>query len=170
MKARILGRIQLPRGLVKAARTARPSYWVRRLRNWEVLDLPVSEHEDLQPFADNVYRRVTACLGNALPRNTREDSVLWYRAVRRHTDDWLSQRFEGMPRSCAVAFLHVCIQGTTRLRVSNETLTLSRGDVFLLNPNTYHEVLSSTLCCTLCYVVPLKLANSLPSIEPCHAL
>ena len=82
-----------------------------------------------------------------------ESSLLAYRRVSEHSDDWNLVRHNN--RMVSPGFVHVVLSGSCDLRVGKSHQTFKRGDVFIMNPNVPHEVTSRTLCMTYCWTVPL---------------
>lgn len=82
-----------------------------------------------------------------------DSSVLGYRNVDTHDDDWGEVRFNR--RWVAPGFLHVVIAGSATVTVGKKSVRVKRGDVFLMNPNVPHSVKARRKCVSVCYTVPL---------------
>lgn len=73
--------------------------------------------------------------------NGFEDSLLLFRNVHEHEDDWPDLRYLGKNRS--PGFLHIVLNGSFTLVSGRTKIDLEVGDVFLLNPNKTHSVINS---------------------------
>lgn len=76
------------------------------------------------------------------------DQFLAFRKVEEHADDWHKVEDSKGKRSAA-GFLQVVVHGGCRVKAGGVEVELRRGDVFVLNPNRLHEVLSRSLCVTV---------------------
>lgn len=78
-----------------------------------------------------------------------EVSVLVFKDVELHHDDWQDQYFNGRPY--APIFFHTVLSGGGKLRVGKNEYEIKRGDVFGMNPNVKHAFKSNGgLCITAC--------------------
>jgi hypothetical protein len=88
-----------------------------------------------------------------------DSQVLLFKSVTRHSDDWpkMARKINGRNRWVASGFLHLVVGGTFDMSFLGKTRSYSRGDLFIMNPNCYHEVKTkSPLCATLHACVPLQ--------------
>lgn len=148
------GRIPLPKGIAKrSAQFVNPIAIERR---------GVSQTEPKGDDVRAIKARLTKLLGVDMSTDfDREDSLLAYRSVEPHDDDWRRVRVLG--KDYAPAFLHVVLQGSFELRVGTVRATFRRGDVFYLNPNVTHEVRAKRLCMSYCFTRPsLDFQNAPP--------
>ena len=143
LKLQHLGKVSLPRGVAASG--------LKTLNKTALRIRELSQGELDAGFSETIKKRLRSMVGDALNWVSQE-SLLIYRKVGRHSDDWPKTRYK--KKWVATAFLHVVLSGRCDIKAGNKTLSVKRGDVFLLNPNTQHEVTSSTLCMTYCLDVP----------------
>lgn len=139
-----LGHIQIPQGIVSK---------YRRLihtsgKEYGGVDQVPSQEEDCLALRHKLAKvfKINVPVGEPA-------SVLSYRSVEIHNDDWDSLQ-DARKRLVAPGFLHVVLSGQCVVRSGTKIGHYSRGDVFLLNPNVLHEVPSKTHCMTYTEVVP----------------
>ena len=143
LKLKHLGKVSLPRGCAASGMATLNKTQLRyRGLSQTVLD---------SRFADEIKHRLSEIASEAL-KWVSQESLLIYRKVGAHSDEWDDVRYK--KRFVAPAFLHVVLSGRCDIRAGQKALSVKRGDVFLLNPNVQHEVVSSTLCMTYCLDVP----------------
>ena len=143
LKLQHLGKVSLPRGVAASG--------LKTLNKTALRIRELSQGELDAGFSETIKKRLRSMAGDALNWASQE-SLLIYRKVGRRSDDWPKTRYK--KKWVATAFLHVVLSGRCDINAGNKTLSVKRGDVFLLNPNTQHEVTSSTLCMTYCLDVP----------------
>lgn len=88
-----------------------------------------------------------------------DSQVMLFKSVERHNDHWpkMSAKINSRRSWVATGFLHLVVGGTFDMTFLGKTRSYSRGDMFIMNPNCFHEVKSkSPLCATLHACVPLK--------------
>ncbi len=86
----------------------------------------------------------------------KEDSILQFRDVERHTDESFPETMFWNKRWLRVGFLHVALVGEFTLKFRRQQHIIKPGDVFLVNPHKQHSVdAQGKLCATLVFVVPL---------------
>lgn len=143
-KLRYVGNLRVPRGVVGQFRRRLDHFGMRNLelRQIHVDDVGLSE----------MWNLLSASFGADVPPGG-EASVLEYRSVGEHDDDW-STVLDSRKNWVAPGFLHVVLSGSCVVRCGRVKRAFKRGDVFLLNPNARHEVPSKTLCMTYTVVVP----------------
>ena len=148
----------MPRGI---AGRYRQRLKLQSLRHKGVLQIEMHDAD-----ADQMASRLRQAFGKNIlgylyPRGL-EISVLAYKSVEEHDDDWGKVQ-DTRGKLVDPAFLHVVLSGRCTLRVSTVSMDMCRGDVFLMNPNIKHEVTSKSLCMTYAIVVPaaetLRLAS-----------
>ena len=141
-KLKKAGTMPLPRGIAK-----RYIHNINKktMRRWSISQQDLHEEDAL-----DLGERLAKNFGIS---NTQEGSLLAFKKVEPHDDDWGSVRSGS--KYVAPGFIHVVLSGSCDLVVGNKRDSFKRGDVFLMNPNVTHEVTSKTLCMTYCWTVPL---------------
>jgi hypothetical protein len=81
-------------------------------------------------------------------------SFLAFKGVPKHKDDDVKTYHNGVKYS--TGFVHVVVKGRFTLTVGSCSYELSKGDVFIMNPNASHSVKTKHLCYTLIYDVPMR--------------
>lgn len=143
-KLRYVGHMRVPRQITDKYSTilARSSY-----RSLELRQAYINDTDRLA-----MWCLLSSLLGDGMPSGV-EASVLEYRQVGEHDDDW-STVLDSRNNWVEPGFLHLVLSGSCVVRCGKTERAFKRGDVFLLNPNVPHEVPSKTRCMTYTVVVP----------------
>lgn len=106
----------------------------------------------LKPEECGHLTELLAPLVGLRPAELTEQSILAFKAVETHQDDWDDIRCGR--NLVKPGFLQVVLQGSFDLLVGSRQMTFKKGDVFLLNPNVKHCVPSKKFAITACFTVP----------------
>ena len=150
---RCIGRVRVPRCFVQKYRRMID---LSAMKYFEVDQVRVEDAD-----RNEMWGLLSDAFGAGVPLGV-EGSVLAYKEVGEHNDDWHTVQ-DARKNWVAPGFLHVVLSGSCVLRCGGVTRSFKRGDVFLLNPNVAHEVTSKTLCVTYTVVVPAHEALRLAS-------
>ena len=139
-----IGQLPLPRGIAARGFATLDKLALNR-RGLSQTELSAEDEQHLRG-------RLHRATGDLMTHAGRHTNLLAFRAVEEHDDGWEDMRFKG--RMVATAFLHVVLAGRFELRVGRKKMAFRRGDVFFMNPNVRHEVITKSLCLTYCAEVP----------------
>jgi hypothetical protein len=155
-----LASLQLSRDIQKTCRElAALNNLERQFERREVVQLDDERIKHIGAAAVALWHELWSALEPLVPVlgngfKGAERSLLHFRSVTKHDDEWQDVLVNG--RWLKPAFLHIVLDGHTKVHVGRVSEVFRLGDVFAMDMNKMHWVSSHSLCATACLTYPKR--------------